>query len=187
MDPQALFADAVRAVLQRWTALNLAVTNDWGDGRSEEKRDALFVQIISGFPAGKKAPDPTELETFLDQFMEQNFSTDADDESPYEVSCLICRLHELIMAGNIAEAQSLLANPVASLDACVAEGDADDSDSDGEGGDEAGEMMMEEEKEPEQVELTAEQQADIDDGWGVVVKTTRGRRTQVGAGGVPDT
>lgn len=79
------------------------------------------------------------------------------------------------MAGNIAEAQSLLANPVASLDACVAEGDADDSDSDGEGGDEAGEMMMEEEKEPEQVELTAEQQADIDDGWGVVVKTTRGR------------
>eukprot|EP00961_Rhodomonas_salina_P075282 1010060-Rhodomonas_salina.2 len=78
------------------------------------------------------------------------------------------------MAGNIAEAQSLLANPVASLDACVAEGDADDSDSDGEGGDEAGEMMMEEEKEPEQVELTAEQQADIDDGWGVVVKTTRG-------------
>eukprot|EP00961_Rhodomonas_salina_P075281 1010060-Rhodomonas_salina.1 len=88
MDPQALFADAVRAVLQRWTALNLAVTNDWGDGRSEEKRDALFVQIISGFPAGKKAPDPTELETFLDQFMEQNFSTDADDESPYEVICL---------------------------------------------------------------------------------------------------
>ena len=34
-------------------------------------------------------------------------------------------------------------------------------------------------REEEKVELTADQQADLDDGWGVVVKSTRGRVKQV--------
>jgi len=33
--------------------------------------------------------------------------------------------------------------------------------------------------EPETVELTAEQQQDVDDGWNVVVKTSKGRTKQV--------
>ena len=37
-------------------------------------------------------------------------------------------------------------------------------------------------REPDVVQLTAEQQADLDDGWGVVVKTTRGRRKEIPAG-----
>mmetsp|Transcript_19709 Transcript_19709/g.40193 ORF Transcript_19709/g.40193 Transcript_19709/m.40193 type:complete len:184 (+) Transcript_19709:16-567(+) len=176
-----LFPDAVRAVLQRWTALNLAVTHDWGDGQSEQKRETLFQQIVEGFSTGKKAVDPTELEDFLDHFLENNFSTDADDDSPKEVSVLICRLHELISAGNIAEAQTLVATPITSLDNCVAEGDGD-SETDGEEGEDG--MMDVEQREEEQVVLTEEQQADLDDGWGVVVKTNRGRRKEVGGVGM---
>ncbi len=90
MDSQALFGDAVRAVLQRWTALNLAVTHGWGDESGERKREDLYLQILSGFSTGKKAVDPTELEEFLYQFMEHSFSTLADDNSPWEVdSCLL--------------------------------------------------------------------------------------------------
>jgi hypothetical protein len=34
-------------------------------------------------------------------------------------------------------------------------------------------------REEEKVELTEEQQADLDDGWGVVVKSNKGRVKQV--------
>ena len=66
-----------------------------------------------------RAPDATELEDFLDNYLQDNFNLFADDESPYEISKLICRLYELIVSDRVAEAQQLLATPVASLDACV--------------------------------------------------------------------
>eukprot|EP00282_Hemiselmis_andersenii_P023493 CAMPEP_0172005510 /NCGR_PEP_ID=MMETSP1041-20130122/5082_1 /TAXON_ID=464988 /ORGANISM="Hemiselmis andersenii, Strain CCMP439" /LENGTH=169 /DNA_ID=CAMNT_0012659503 /DNA_START=71 /DNA_END=576 /DNA_ORIENTATION=- len=167
-DPTALFAEAVRAVVHRWTALNLAVHNDWGCGQSSEKRDQMIAEICSGFQA-KKNVDPSEVEEFLDNFLISQFNTDADDESPYEVSHLICRLHTLIHQGDIATAQGLLSSPVASLDKCVAEAGAEsDLDGDSSGDDDGEELdMVQEEKEPEVVNFTAEQQADLDDGWGV--------------------
>lgn len=60
----------------------------------------------------------------------------------------------------------------------AAEADIDGDDS----GDSGDDMMDDVEtvpREEEKVELTADQQADLDDGWGVVVKSTRGRVKQV--------
>ena len=74
------------------------------------------------------------------------------------------------------EAQNLLKAPTASLDACIAASSDEDDDSDEEEmQDGAGGVS----REPEAVQLTAEQQADVEDGWGVVVKTTRGKRKEV--------
>ena len=172
-----LFAEAVRATVMRWTALNLAVSYQFGDGHSENhRREELIQQTVAGFAsahaankrcarppararsqrcppccapgrfrrararththththtgrdarcrsrarAARRAPDPTELEEFLDTYMQDNFNMFADDESPHEVSILIARLYELIAANRIEEAQQLLAAPTASLDACVA-------------------------------------------------------------------
>jgi len=177
-----LFSEAVRATFMRWTALNLAVSYQWGDGSESQKREELAQQTISGFATAKRPPDPTELEDFLDNYLQDHFNLHADDESPYEVSILICRLYELIVAGRVQEAQQLLATPVASLDACVVQAGAADGEQDG--GDSGGsdDDMDEEEpapREEERVELSAEQQADLDDGWGVVVKSNKGRVKQV--------
>jgi hypothetical protein len=156
-----------------------------------------FPQTVYGFLQGGKPVDPSELESFLDDYLVNQFATEADDNSPYEaiiisvpvvpsqanticlqVSHLICRLFALISAGNLEEAQSLLKAPTASLDACIEASSDEDSD--------CGEEDMQEDgadcpsREPDTVQLTAEQQADLDDGWGVVVKTTRGRRRELG-------
>jgi hypothetical protein len=43
------FEEATRAVIQRWTALNLAVSNNWGDGDSLAKREALVQQVLPSY------------------------------------------------------------------------------------------------------------------------------------------
>ena len=192
-----LFADAVRATCARWTALNLAISYSFGDGNEAQKREDMVQQIVGGFAAKSRAPDPTELEAFLETYLQDNFNLFADDESPYEVSILVCRLHALISAGQIADAQQLLATPVASLDACVdrstpavivGQPDAEGED-DGRGNNDSDDAMMDAEeaapREEEKIELSEEQQADLDDGWGVVVKSNKGRVKQVlpGQGG----
>ena len=88
-------------------------------------------------------------------------------------------MYDLLKEGKVQECQELLASPIASLDKCVKapnlDSDAEGS-SDGESGDDD-----EMEEEPETVTLTEEQQADLDDGWGVVVKTSKGRNKVMGA------
>jgi hypothetical protein len=49
MNSEALFAEACKVTVHRWTALNLAVHNDWGQGNSSEKRDNMVAEICSGF------------------------------------------------------------------------------------------------------------------------------------------
>jgi hypothetical protein len=55
MDGKAeqLLGEAVRATYLRWTALNLAVAYQFGDGSESLKREELIQQTLCGF-IGKK-------------------------------------------------------------------------------------------------------------------------------------
>ena len=54
--PIDLFAEAVRATYYRWTALNLAVSYQFGDdGQESRKREEMIQQTISGFEAAYTA------------------------------------------------------------------------------------------------------------------------------------
>lgn len=80
-----------------------------------------------------------------------------------QVSHLVCKLYELIMAGDIQEAQGLLSSPVSSLDKCVAEAGFESDLGGSSDGDEDEEDMEERPPpEPEQINITAEQQADCE-------------------------
>ena len=152
-----LFSEAVRATFARWTALNLAVSYQWGDGSEGQKREELAQQIIHGFATKRRPPDPTELEDFLDMYLQDHFNMLADDDSPKEVSIVICRLYELIVAGRVQEAQQLLAAPVANLDACVGceldqRADAPDGEWDGDKGERSDDVMDEEDPAPREEE-----------------------------------
>ena len=74
----------------------------------------------------------------------------------------------------------MLKAPAASLDACI-EASSDEGSNSGEE-DLQDDGICDSSCEPDVVQLTAEQQADLDDGWGVVVKTARGRRKELSAG-----
>ena len=52
----AAFAEAVRATVMRWTALNLAVSYQFGDGHSENhRREELIQQTVAGFASAHAA------------------------------------------------------------------------------------------------------------------------------------
>eukprot|EP00960_Hanusia_phi_P033798 750648-Hanusia_phi.AAC.2 len=114
------------------------------------------------------------------------FNTEADDDSPYEVQ-LLTALSLLLTTPPRSPTSSADCSSscgrAASTRRVLFSADKQGEDSSDEGSDCE---MMEEEGEssaaPETVELTAEQQADIDDGWGVVVRTSKGRTKQVVGG-----
>ena len=43
------FEEGVSLLFQRWTALQLAVANEWGGGSSKEKGQALLEDVIEWF------------------------------------------------------------------------------------------------------------------------------------------
>ena len=47
------FEEAVGLVFQRWTALSLAVDNQWGGARSRELAEGLYAQVLHWFYANK--------------------------------------------------------------------------------------------------------------------------------------
>ena len=44
-----VFEEGVKLVLSRWTALCLAVENEWGGRSSREKADQLYTDILNWF------------------------------------------------------------------------------------------------------------------------------------------
>ena len=81
------FESAVRGVLQRWTALRLAVVNGWGsEGGEGEGRAGVLEQSILGwfYQSGDHYAD--ELEDHLDEFLREDFNVEAEDGSPGEAS-----------------------------------------------------------------------------------------------------
>ena len=50
-------------------------------------------QTVYGFSQGGKPVDPSELESFLDEYLVNQFATEADDNSPYEVLPVIIDLN----------------------------------------------------------------------------------------------
>ena len=101
------FDAAVRGVLLRWTALRLAVENDWAGDDSDARAAELEQSILAWFYA-KGAPRSTkpprqpcaappdaparaagehyayELEEHLDDFLVEVFHVEAEDGSPAE-------------------------------------------------------------------------------------------------------
>lgn len=57
MPPQfkPLFQEGVTLLFQRWTALQLAVQNEWGGSSSKEKAQALLEEVIEWFYSSKGA------------------------------------------------------------------------------------------------------------------------------------
>lgn len=60
------FEEGARIVFQRWTALNLAVENQWGGPTSAEKAQQIYNECIAWFYASKEHYEDDLEEEFLD-------------------------------------------------------------------------------------------------------------------------
>ncbi|KAG6440033.1 Pre-rRNA-processing protein TSR2 family protein [Babesia bovis T2Bo] len=103
------FREAARCVMECWTALNLAVENNWGGDNSSGKKDEL-INLVIDFCLSKNDLYPYEVEDLLFERMQTMFCVDIEDESEVEVAALLARLHQSCKAGDIAYAHELRQN-----------------------------------------------------------------------------
>ncbi|KAF3786144.1 Pre-rRNA-processing TSR2-like protein [Nymphaea thermarum] len=107
--PEALplFSEGIHLILSRWTALRLAVENEWGGRTSRQKFDNLVVDLISWFTSSKDILYIDELETMLDENMLASFNAEIEDGSIEEVAEQLMTLHEECLQGNFESLLSL--------------------------------------------------------------------------------
>ncbi|CAM9706253.1 unnamed protein product [Ectocarpus fasciculatus] len=114
------FQGGVKSALNQWTALRLAVENNWGGGDSERKAALLEEGVMNMFKT-KKEIYKDEVENFLADFLDDSFSTYAEDDSPAQVAMMLvemfsqCGRLDYTLANAVrAEEQRLLAKKAAS-------------------------------------------------------------------------
>ncbi|CAM6118205.1 unnamed protein product [Calypogeia fissa] len=95
-----VFGLAIYQCLQRWTALQLAIHNEWGGSSSTLKAQQFHSNIVAFFSRAKEARYIDDLEDLLDQCMLEFFNTEIEDGSLFEVAEQIMTMHEECMLGN---------------------------------------------------------------------------------------
>lgn len=77
------FEAGVRVLFSKWTALQLGVVNEWGGPNSKEKAEGIMEEVIEWFYK-KKDHEMLDLADLLDQCISEDFSIQAEDDSPYQ-------------------------------------------------------------------------------------------------------
>eukprot|EP00210_Caulerpa_lentillifera_P008021 g7658.t1 len=80
------FEEGVHLILNSWTALRLAVENSWGGPNSLVKQSELAEDLVYWFTLNTKDPDVFKLEEQLLAALLEDFSTQVEDGSLYQVA-----------------------------------------------------------------------------------------------------
>jgi len=89
-EAQAKFTHATALIIHLWSALDIAVQNEWAGPESSNIRDWLGGVIVDmfPFPTTQNAPDTDDVEQVLLQVVEDEFELRLEDDSAYQV-CLL--------------------------------------------------------------------------------------------------
>ncbi|KAI9818814.1 MAG: hypothetical protein M1827_007634 [Pycnora praestabilis] len=96
---QAKFDLGISLALSFWSALTLAVQNQWGGPDSSEKRD-WFAGAISDLFTDRPDTDAEDVETVLLQVMNDEFDVNVEDDSSYELAIELMALRKQTLEGN---------------------------------------------------------------------------------------
>ncbi|XP_062109913.1 uncharacterized protein LOC133821785 [Humulus lupulus] len=106
----SIFSEGIGIVLYRWSALQLAVENEWGGRQSRQKAQQLHSDIFSWFThstgKGKEPLYIDDLEEVLVQGL-QSLNTEVDDGSVEEVAEKLMIMHEECLDGNFKSIEGL--------------------------------------------------------------------------------
>lgn len=112
-DSAAQLRQGIDLVLSRWSALQMAVVNEWGGRDSLLKSHQLAADIFSWFTQSREQLYIDDLEDMLDESM-LSLSTEIDDGSIEEIAEKLMIMHEECLEGNYQSIQILReANPPA--------------------------------------------------------------------------
>uniref|UniRef100_A0A7S3UA35 Pre-rRNA-processing protein TSR2 homolog n=1 Tax=Picocystis salinarum TaxID=88271 RepID=A0A7S3UA35_9CHLO len=94
------FLEGVGLILQRWTALGLAIEHGWGGTDTTAKAQSFHDEVYHWFVDAKEQRYVDELEDLLDDIMAQEFNAELQDGSPRQVAEALVRLFEECAQGN---------------------------------------------------------------------------------------
>ncbi|RZC80798.1 hypothetical protein C5167_043375 [Papaver somniferum] len=191
LTPQSLsaFSQGIYLVLSRWTALQMAIQNEWGGRDSRQKSDQFSYDILSWFTQTKGIirdlnnswgfAEPLYIddleEKILFKTMTDEFNVVLDDGSEKEIAEELMIMHEECLQENYESIQRLRissngAQAVSQSRQLVDENEDESSDDE-----EASDMAVDEPQRPSSNSKTNSTSVDnqnqtgqADDGWSVV-------------------
>ncbi|KDP23617.1 hypothetical protein JCGZ_23450 [Jatropha curcas] len=182
-----IFEEGIFLVLSRWSALQLAVQNEWGGRGSGQLANQLGADVLSWFTQSKEPLYIDDLENILDEGL-LSLNTMIEDGSVEEVAEKLMIMHEECLEGNYNSIENLRqAGPVTGAHQHVRQAVDDDEDEDSDDDDsmdDKSNMMVDAPKLQSksnqlnmQVDEPNSQQAQGEDGWTVVSsRKNRGKR-----------
>ncbi|XP_017322991.1 pre-rRNA-processing protein TSR2 homolog [Ictalurus punctatus] len=100
--PREVFSEAVRAVLETWPVLQIAVDNGFGGVFSQQKADWM-VDAVQQYFHDNSDLEQDEVEDFLSELMNNEFDTVVDDGSLPQVAQKVCVMFQQCKQGKLAE------------------------------------------------------------------------------------
>jgi len=181
LNPQSLnlFGEGISLVLSRWTALQMAIENQWGGWDSLQKSHDLASSILSWFSQSKGPLYIDDLESILDESMALSFNTEIEDGSVEEVAEELMVMHEECLKGNYESIENLRKS-VSGTNAASQSKRVINDDEDESSDEEASKMMVDEPVVPKMaVEKPKLKEMHInEDGWSVVApRRNRGKKS----------
>ncbi|MED6251564.1 hypothetical protein ATANTOWER_032809 [Ataeniobius toweri] len=102
-----LFTEGVRAVLQTWPVLQIAVDNGFGGVYGQQKADWM-VDVVQQYFHDNADLQQYEVEDFLTQLMDQEFDTMVEDGSLPQVSAGLLQLFDQWQQGALQQLQNTI-------------------------------------------------------------------------------
>ncbi|XP_057213077.1 pre-rRNA-processing protein TSR2 homolog [Triplophysa rosa] len=97
-----LFREAVRAVLETWPVLQIAVDNGFGGAHSQQKADWM-VDVLQQYFNDNDDLQQCEVEDFISDLMNNEFDTMVDDGSLPQVAQKVCLIFQLCEQGKLTD------------------------------------------------------------------------------------
>ncbi|KAK7838180.1 pre-rrna-processing protein tsr2 like protein [Quercus suber] len=101
-----IFKEGIGLVFSRWSALQMAVENEWGGRDSRLKADQIGSDIVYWFTQSKEPLYMDDLEAILEEGL-LTLNTEVDDGSIEEVAYKLMVMHEECLEGKFQAIESL--------------------------------------------------------------------------------
>jgi len=105
------FTEGVKNIFSKWTALSLAVDNDWGGRNDGNKKVSQLLNEVMEMFTQKNTPFVDEVADYLDKFLNDNFNLSIEDDSSDEVAQFIIKLYEECSSGDFSLYNKVIAQP----------------------------------------------------------------------------
>lgn len=94
--------EAVSHCLNSWTALSIALSNDWGPLSAKEELQKRLVEDIL-----ETDVDSQYLAEFLEYYLEANFNTQLQDSSAQEIAAILMKVYQESLRNETSELMRL--------------------------------------------------------------------------------